>query len=104
MNTFTNSEIKHTLKLALKKISNGWTKGVMREVKTVGGEKKPCFCAVGAVQYSTTNNERCAVAIQHLAKFVPSDKAGWSVMNFNDAAATRRRDVESMFKRAIKAL
>jgi hypothetical protein len=93
----TETQVRNVLKRALAKIEKGWTKGTYQASRKVDGKTIQTYCAVGAIQASTKNYDLMSEAEELVGSVIHKD-----VIGFNDAPTTRKRDVVSAFKQAIK--
>lgn len=78
----------------------GWTKGAFRKASRNGGT---CYCAAGALERAAGRRFDPAYRGARNALSVALIGSGWdtSVVEFNDAPETKKKDVLALFDRAI---
>lgn len=93
------TSVKGVLQAALWMLENvGWTRGA---AVRAGGRSGVAFCASGAIDWVQANWNLKQAAAEHLAKFLPKIYGG-SIISFNDAKETTKKQVLTAFKLAIK--
>lgn len=104
------SPLERQLRAGRERIANGWTKG--KSARTVDGtsvspasDSAARFCAVGALDRTSSHDNDGMAAIVALAAALPGPPARFAVTRltqFNDDPDTTKADVLALYDRAIE--